>query len=125
MKITNPIFSSRHFEIHRKLIGKDLTSVKFVSRISSVLINNKDNLFYSLKVSQQNTNLPLIMNVDSTNNEIAKLDSKTGLAYYAIKVFEYQITNEIDLCVISDEKIINDNLILYATMIQQIFHMMR
>ena len=103
----------------RKLIGKDLTSVKFVSRISSVLINNKDNLFYSLKVSQQNTNLPLIMNVDSTNNEIAKLDSKTGLAYYAIKVFEYQITNEIDLCVISDEKIINDNLILYATIINQ------
>ena len=41
------------------------------------------------------------------------------MAYYAIKVFEYQITNEIDLCVISDEKIINDNLILYATIINQ------
>ena len=103
----------------RKLIGKDLTSVKFVSRISSLLINNNDNLFYSLKVSQQNTNLPLIMNVDSTNNEIARLDSETGLAYYAIRVFEYQIINEIDLCIISDEKIINDNLVLYATIINQ------
>ena len=37
-----------------KLIGKDLTSVKFVSKISSLLINNKDNLFYSLKIIQQN-----------------------------------------------------------------------
>ena len=103
----------------RKLIGKDLTSVKFVSRISSLLINNKDNLFYSLKVSLQNTNLPLIINVDSTNNEIARLDGETGLAYYAIRVFEYQIISEIDLCIISDEKIINENIVLYATIINQ------
>ena len=103
----------------RKLIGKDLTSVKFVSRISSILINNNNNLFYSLKVSQQNTNLPLIINVDSSNNEIAQLNSETGLAYYAIKVFAYQILSEIDLCIISDEKIINDNLVLYAKIIRE------
>ena len=102
-----------------KLIGKDLTSVKFVSKISSLLINNKDNLFYSLKISQQNSNLPLIINVDSMNNEIALLNSETGLAYYAIKVFDYQMITEIDLCVISEEKIINDNLVLYAKIIRQ------
>ena len=102
-----------------KLIGKDLTSVKFVSKISSSLINNKDNLFYSLKISQQNSKLPLIINVDSMNNEIALINSETGLAYYAIKVFDYQMITEIDLCVISEEKIINDNLVLYATIINQ------
>ena len=102
-----------------KLIGKDLTSVKFVSKISSSLINNKDNLFYSLKISQQNSKLPLIINVDSMNNEIALINSETGLAYYAIKVFDYQMMTEIDLCVISEEKIINDNLVLYAKVIRQ------
>ena len=102
-----------------KLRGKDLTSVKFVSRISSLLINNNDNLFYSLKISHQNSNLPMIINVDSMNNEIAQLDSETGLAYYAIRIFEYQIISEIDLCVISDEIIINDNLVLYAKIIRQ------
>ena len=102
-----------------KLKGKDLTAVKFVSRISSLLINNKDNLFYSLKISQQNTNLPMIINVDSMNNEIAQLNSETGLAYYAIKIYEYQIISEIDLYIISDEKIINDDLVLYAKIIRQ------
>ena len=30
----------------------------------------------------------MVINVDSINNEIAQLDSNTGLAYYAIKIFE-------------------------------------
>ena len=102
-----------------KLVGKDLTSVKFVSKISSLLINNKDNLFYSLKISQQNSNLPLIINVDSMNNEISQLDSETGLAYYAVKIYEYQLITEVDLCVISDEKFIKDNIVLYAKIIRQ------
>ena len=102
-----------------KLKGKDLTSVKFVSKISSILVNNKDNLFYSLKINKENNQLPMVINVDSINNEIAQLDSNTGLAYYAIKIFEYQIINEIDLCVISDEKKINDDIVLYAKVIRQ------
>ena len=102
-----------------KLIGKDLTSVKFISRISNLLINSKNNLFYSLKISQQNSELPLIINVDSMNNEIAQLNSDTGLAYYAIKIFDYQLITETDLCIISDEKIINDNLVLYAKIIRE------
>ena len=102
-----------------KLKGKDLTSVKFISKISSPLIDNKDNLFYSLKINKQISSLPMIINVDSINNEIAQLDSQTGLAYYSIRVHEYQIINEINLCVISDEQIINDNLILYAKIIRQ------
>ena len=36
----------------------------------------------------------------------SQLDSETGLAYYAIRIFGYQILNEIDLCVIGDEIII-------------------
>ena len=102
-----------------KLQGKNLTSIKFISKISSHIMHNKDNLFYSLKINKQNTEFPKIINVDSYNNEIAQLDSQTGIAYYAIRVHEYQIINEINLLVISDEKIINDNLVLYAKIIRQ------
>ena len=102
-----------------KLQGKNLTSVKFISKVSSHILNKKDNLFYSLKINKQNSEYPKIIYVDSTNNEIAQLDSQTGIAYYAIRIHEYQIINEINLCVISDEKIINDNLVLYAKVIKQ------
>ena len=102
-----------------KLKGKNLTSIQFISKISSHIRHNKDNLFYSLKINKQNTEYPKIINVDSNNNEIAQLDSQTGIAYYAIRIHEYQIINEINLCVISDEKIINDNLVLYAKVIRQ------
>ena len=102
-----------------KLQGNNLTSVKFISKIYSHIKNNKDNFFYSLKINKQISSLPMIINVDSTNNEIALLDDKNGLAYYFIKIHEYQIINEINLCVISDEKIINDNLFLYAKIIRQ------
>ena len=102
-----------------KLKGKDLTKVKFISKISSQIRNNNDNLYYSLKISKQVNNLPMIINVDSINNEIAQLDIETGLAYYAIRVQEYQIINEVDILVISEEKIINDNINLYAKIISQ------
>jgi len=102
-----------------KLKGKDLTSIKFISKIYSQIRNNKDNLYYSLKINKQINNLPLVINVDSINNEIAQIDYETGLAYYAIRVQEYQTIYEIDFCVISDEKIINDNLVLYAKLIGQ------
>ena len=102
-----------------KLQGKDLTSIKFISKIYSQIRNNKDKLYYSLKINKQINNLPMIINVDSINNEIAQIDYETGLAYYAIRVQEYQTIYEIDLCVISDEKIINDNLVLYAKLIGQ------
>ena len=102
-----------------KLKGKDLTKVKFISKISSQIKNINDNLFYSLKISKQVNNLPMIINVDSINNEIAQLDIETGLAYYAIRIQEYQIINEVDLLVISEEKIINDNIKLYGKIISQ------
>jgi len=102
-----------------KLIGKDLTSVKFISKISSHIKQNKDNYYYSLKINKQDSDLPMIINVDSTNNEIAQLDSQNGLAYYSIRIHEYQLINEINLCVISQEKIINDNLVLYAKIVSQ------
>ena len=123
-KLNNNIYGYKNYMLSinsndKKLEGKNLTSVKFISKISSHIISNKDNLFYSLKINMQIISLPMIINVDSTNNEIAQLDIQTGLAYYAIRVHEYQIINEINLCVISDEKIINDNLILYAKIIRQ------
>ena len=102
-----------------KLKGKDLTSIKFISKISSQIRNNNDNLFYSLKINKQVNNLPMIINVDSINNEIAQIDIETGLAYYAIRIQEYQIINEIDLLVISEEKVINDNIYLYGKIISQ------
>ena len=102
-----------------KLKEKDLTKVRFISKISSQINNNNDNLYYSLKISKQVNNLPMIINVDSINNEIAQLDIDTGLAYYAIRIQEYQIIYEVDLLVISEEKIINDNLFLYAKIISQ------
>ena len=102
-----------------KLKGKDLTKVKFISRISSQIKNSNDNLFYSLKISKQVNNLPMIINVDSINNEIAQLDIETGLAYYAIRIQEYQIINEVDILVISEEKVINNNIKLYAKIINQ------
>ena len=78
-------------------MGEDLISAKFISKISSLLISNKNNLFSYLKISQQNSELSLIINEDSMNNEIFLLNSETGLAYYAIKVFYY-------ICVINEEK---------------------
>ena len=102
-----------------KLKNKNLTSIKFISKISSQIRNNNENLYYSLKINKQVNNLPMIINVDSINNEIAQLDTETGIAYYAIRIQEYQIINEIDLIVISEEKIINDNIFLYAKIISQ------
>ena len=102
-----------------KIQGKDLTSIKFISKVYSQIRNNKDNLYYSLKINKQINNLPMVINVDSINNEIAQIDYETGLAYYAIRVQEYQTIYELDLCAISDEKIINDNLVLYAKLIGQ------
>ena len=102
-----------------KIRGKDLTSIKFISKISSQIKNNNDNIYYSLKINKQLNDLPMIINVDSINNEIAQLDINTGIAYYAIRVQEYQIINEVDLVVISEEKIINDNIFLYAKIINQ------
>ena len=102
-----------------KLQGKDLTSITFISKIYSQIRNNKDKLYYSLKINKQINNLPMVINVDSINNEIAQIDYETGLAYYAIRVQEYQTIYEIDFCIISDEKIINDNLVLYAKLIGQ------
>ena len=113
----NYMFSIKNTDT--KLKGKDLTSVKFVSKISSILVNNKDNLFYSLKINKENNQLPMVINVDSINNEIAQLDSNTGLDFSSINIFEYQIINEIDLCVISDEKKINEDIVLYAKVIGQ------
>jgi hypothetical protein len=102
-----------------KLKGKDLTSIKFISKISSQIKNNNYNSYYSFKINKQLSALPMIINVDSINNEIAQLDIDTGIAYYAIRIQEYQIINEIDLVVISEEKIINDNIFLYAKVINQ------
>ena len=42
-----------------------------------------------MKISQQNSELSLIINEDSMNSEIVLLNNETGLAYYAIKVFYY------------------------------------
>jgi hypothetical protein len=102
-----------------KLKEKDLTSIKFISKISSQIKNNNYNSYYSFKINKQLSALPMIINVDSINNEIAQLDIDTGIAYYAIRIQEYQIINEIDLVVISEEKIINDNIFLYAKVINQ------
>ena len=102
-----------------KLKGKNLTSVYFLTKISSKIYDDNSNKLYSLKINKQLNNLPNIINVDSTNNEIAQIDTETGLTYYFIRVQSYQPINELNLYVLSEETIINDNLVLYAKIIDQ------
>ena len=73
-----------------------------------------NSLYYSIKINKKQKDLPLIIKVDSTNNEMTILDNETGLGYYEIHLQDYQAINQLNIFIFSDELIINNNLILYA-----------
>ena len=96
-----------------KLKGNILTKIKFLTKVYTD-IENANNLHYSLKINKKQKNLPLLVKVDSTNNDMAVLDNETGLAYYEIHIQDYQLIRELHICVLSEELIINNNLKLYS-----------
>ena len=100
-----------------KLKGNKLTDIKLLSKIytDNQKVNEANNsLYYSIKINKKQKDLPLIIKVDSTNNEMTILDKETGLGYYEIHLQDYQAINQLNIFVFSDELIINNNLILYA-----------
>ena len=97
-----------------KLKGKKLTHIKFLSKVYTNIKDNRNNLFYSLKINKKQKNLPLIVKVDSTNNEKTILDNETGFGYFEIHLQDYLLLIELNIFIFSEELIINNNLKLYA-----------
>ena len=99
---------------NEKLKGNKLNKIKILSKIYTDIKDNTNNLYYSLKINRKQKDLPLIVKVDSTNNDMTILDNETGLGYYEIHIQDYQLIREIHIFVSSDELIIQNNIVLYA-----------
>ena len=96
-----------------KLKRNKLTKTKLLSKIYSNF-ENYNNLYYSLKINKKQKNLPLIVKIGSTNNDMTILDNENGLGYYTIHIQDYQLIRELHIFVLSEELIINNNIILYS-----------